>query len=365
MRIIIPVIDFGRSGGYRVLSRLASEWSRSTDVQFIAPAFANEPYYPTDAPTTHVDRLGRDAPRRTRNLAGLSRISQAQLALALGLRRHVKAMDVVLSNHFLTTLAAAAVRRPDVTHVRLMQATEADYYPGSGLKAWTFRKLARRADMCAPHALVNSPEFLIGDTRRLGVVPPGVDRDVFFARHGAHIGPLVIGTIGRTEPWKGTDRVLSALLRCSLPAGTRISVANFGADLHPYRDLPIDEALPRSDHELALWYRGLDLYVVGAYGQPGAYHYPCLEALSCGAPVVSPWYRPADDRNAWIVASTEADTLAAGIQTALNSDDRERESRRSAGVQVAEAHSWPRLAAAALVLIKRAAELDRLSTHNR
>jgi len=355
MRIVIPVIDFGRGGGYRVLSRLASEWSRTTEVQFIAPAFAAEPYFPTDAGIVHVNAHGRVVARETRDLAGFSRVSRAQIALTRGLRRNALPGDVILSNHFLTTLAANGVRSEGTTHVRLMQATEADYYPGDTVRARAFRLLAERADAKAPFVLVNSPEFLVDDRRRIGFIPPGVVQELFHPPPPRQPRPLVLGTIGRSEPWKGTDRVLSALRVCDLPEDARISVANFGADLSAFGDLPIDESVPGRDSDLASWYRDLDIYVVGAYGQQGGYHYPCLEALSCGVTLITPWYRPADESNSWVVESSDPSHLASGINAALSDPD-ERARRRQAGLITVEKHAWPVIAQQALSKLVAASE---------
>ena len=355
MRVVIPVLDFGRSGGYRALARLASEWSRTREVMFVAPYFAADPYYPTDARTLHVDLVGRQRPQAHRGLSGVSRVSMAQTALVLGLRRNTRAGDVVLSNHFLTTLAANTLVGGGTTHVRYMQATEADYYPGNSVKARSFRALAKIADTTAPFVLVNSPEFLVGSPRRIGVIPPGLDDRLFRPECRDRSDGLTIGTIGRAESWKGTDQVLSALRMVNLPESTRIHVANFGADLTPFRDLPLVESQPRDDSELARWYRRLDFYVVGAYGQPGAYHYPCLEALACGVALVTPWYRPADEGNSWIADSSDPSALADRIRAAI-ADAPERARRRDAGLTTAQLHPWPRVAATALELIEAAAE---------
>jgi glycosyltransferase involved in cell wall biosynthesis len=235
-----------------------------------------------------------------------------------------------------------------------MQATEADYYPGSSVRARLMRWLATRADALAPAVLSNSEAFLEGDPRRIAVVPPGIDLTVFGRRGpGAH-GKAVVGTLGRKEPWKGTDRVLRAIRDGGLAADVSVHVADFGFDLSPFADLNIEAVRPAHDSELAEWYRGLDFYVVGAYGQEGAYHYPCLEAMASGVCLITPWYRPADAAVAWLVPSSDPKELAPAIRAAIHSPA-DRRVRINAARRRAEDFSWPGIAARALAALEKAA----------
>ncbi|MCE1173116.1 MAG: hypothetical protein LWW77_00720 [Propionibacteriales bacterium] len=355
MRILIPMLDFGASGGYRVLAELGNRWhAAGVDCAFVVPWFAGDARFPVSAPVLYVDSRGRTRSRDTRDLSGIRRVVLAQLALTRGIRRLVEPSDVVFSNHFLTTIAAFGSEKRGAAHVRLMQAEEAEYYPGGSLKARMFRALVRRADERAPYVIVNSPEFLVGDERRIGVLPPGIDLTLFHPDEPA-ARPLTIGTVGRSEPWKGTHRVLQSVRQASLPGEYVLSVADFGAELAEFGDLPIRTTTPRSDAELADWYRSVDFVVVGGSGQPGAYHYPCLEALATGATLVTPWYRPADAANAWLVEEPEPAQLAAAIDAALAHPE-ERASKRAAGLAAVKDLDWDHLAASAMEMIRRAAE---------
>ncbi len=351
MTIFLPMLDFGASGGYRVLAELGNRWhAAGVECAYLVPWFAGEARYPVDAPVIRVDVLGRRTAGRTRELSGIARVALAQLALTRGLRTVARRGDVVLSNHFLTTNAAFGVERRGVTHVRLMQAEESEYYPGGGLKARFFRRLVRRADQRAPYVIVNSPEFLVGDPRRLGVLPPGIDLTTF-GPGSPQPRPLTIGTIGRSEPWKGTDRVLEAIRRAGITEEYVVSIADFGAELDGFSDLPIRTTVPASDAELAAWYRSVDFVLVGGTGQPGAYHYPCIEALASGATLVTPWYRPADSDNAWVVDEPTPALLAEALTEALDDPERRR-LRREAGLAAVKDLDWRELAASALEFIR-------------
>ena len=354
MTIFIPMLDFGASGGYRVLAELGNRWhATGVECVYLVPWFAGEARYPVDAPVVYVGVLGRETTRRTRELSGVGRVALAQLALTRGLRVLSRPGDVVFSNHFLTTNAALGLERRGVTHVRLMQAEESEYYPGNGAKARFYRRLVRRADELAPNVIVNSPEFLVGDSRRLGVLPPGIDLTTFGPSETAE-RPLTLGTVGRSEPWKGTDRVLQAVRLAEIAGEYVVSVADFGAELSGFSDLPLRTTVPASDSELADWYRSVDFVIVGGSGQPGAYHYPCLEALATGATLVTPWYRPAETANAWVVAEPTPELLSEAIKAALG-DPEQRRARREAGLATVKELDWRHLAASALELIQDAA----------
>ena len=50
MNIVIPLLGFGKAGGYRVLSMLANEWILlGHEVYFIVPDDSSYPYFPTKA----------------------------------------------------------------------------------------------------------------------------------------------------------------------------------------------------------------------------------------------------------------------------------------------------------------------------
>ena len=60
MRILIPVLGFGRGGGYRVLSELASAWTRAGhEVTMLVHREAGTPYFPTNARIIWSDVRGR------------------------------------------------------------------------------------------------------------------------------------------------------------------------------------------------------------------------------------------------------------------------------------------------------------------
>jgi len=65
MRIIIPVLGFGRAGGNRVLSEFANEWvKQGCKVDFLCPDSSDEVYFPTSARVLWVDGFGRISEQR-------------------------------------------------------------------------------------------------------------------------------------------------------------------------------------------------------------------------------------------------------------------------------------------------------------
>jgi hypothetical protein len=60
MNILITVLGFGRSGGYRVLSKLADELiNLNHNVYFLSPDSSKDLYFPTKAKILWTDRKRR------------------------------------------------------------------------------------------------------------------------------------------------------------------------------------------------------------------------------------------------------------------------------------------------------------------
>ncbi len=326
MRILIPIIGFGRAGGYRVLSELASHWSdRGAEVDVRGDGRSDPPYFPTRG---GIRRFARDGSELAAGQpAGRFRPRGDGASIYLGmwraLRRTAADYDVVLANHSLTAWPVALAPRPRTKRVYYVQAYEPDYFaavPGLAarvlgrLSAWSYRLPLQR--------IVNSPIYL--RFRELSAeqwVPPGLDLALFHRRSAppprAPGQPFVVGTIGRHEPAKGTADVLAAFERLAARRDeVRLSVAygNLPATWsHPRASI----AVPADDAELAAWYRGLDVLVAPGTLQLGACHYPVLEAMASGVPVVTTGYLPADRDNAWIVPVHAPDAVAAAIEDVM------------------------------------------------
>src|SRR5262245_20141477 len=104
MRILIPILGFGRAGGYRVISELANNW---ISIGHHASILVNEnsapPYYPTTAEIVWIDDRGCrvsgcTGSERSGSMNVLRNLRSIYRALVSFQPEH----DVVLANHSLT-----------------------------------------------------------------------------------------------------------------------------------------------------------------------------------------------------------------------------------------------------------------------
>ena len=309
MKILIPMAAFGTSGGARVLSRLADAWiDAGHDVDVLVPRAAGQPYFPTRARILRTNLHG--AVEVMPLGEGLERSGlHNNFALRAGLARIGDRYDVVLANHNLTAWAVALAGVPRRARFYYIQA----YEPTFCLNPFAPVRyaLARLSYALPLTQIVNAPSYPGLETRP--VVSCGIDLAVFHPRdmpvRFSADTPIILGTIGRTEPWKGTRYVLEAFERLhARDPRYRLRVA-FGNLPEGWSHPAAEIIVPRSDAELAAFYRSLDILIAGTYGLNDSPHYPVLEAMASGVPTVSTGYRPADESNSWLYPARDIDRL--------------------------------------------------------
>jgi glycosyltransferase involved in cell wall biosynthesis len=77
----------------------------------------------------------------------------------------------------------------------------------------------------------------------------------------------------------------------------------------------------KGDFELANFYRSLDIYISAGTYQLGAVHYPVIEAMACGVPVITTGYFPSSNENAWIIKKENSDEIVSKIKNVLLNKD--------------------------------------------
>jgi glycosyltransferase involved in cell wall biosynthesis len=183
--------------------------------------------------------------------------------------------------------------------------------------------------------------------RARSFVPPGLDLNLFRPsgryRDFADGQPIVLGCIGRREPGKGTRYVLDAFERLNATDSRfRLRVA-FGNLPEGWKHPACEIVVPDGDAELAEFYRSLDIMVAPGTVQHGAAHYPVLEAMACGIPIITTGYIPADEANSWIVANKNSTAIVDATHTIVS--DPYYGERVARALEDIRSFAWPVVAA--------------------
>jgi glycosyltransferase involved in cell wall biosynthesis len=356
VKIVIPILGFGKAGGYRVLSNLATEWVKlGHSVSFLCPISSDLPYFPTVADVFWIDKNGsqikRNEETREKHLHPLVNL----LCLLRGLNRYFSGYDVVLANHSLTafpvTLARIAAKK-----IYYVQAYEPEYYqlqPGFSARVLEF--MAWISYFFPLKRIVNAPVYLkYKNLTSKFVVYPGLDESIFkpCLNKKINTNEFIVGCIGRKEPQKGIEHVYEAMEIASREDKNLILHVAY-CDIHEGEILPfkIRVTVPKNDQELADYYRSLDVLVAPGTVQLGAAHYPAMEAMSCGIPLITTGYFPADQQNSWIVPVRNAKAIKDSI-FAIKQDSIATSSKINGGLDSCSSISWKNVAQKMILFIE-------------
>jgi glycosyltransferase involved in cell wall biosynthesis len=334
MEIVIPVWSLGaKHGGVRVLCELATGLTRRGHrVRVLCFDDGAEPAFRVEA---EIARAG--APPRGRNLIG-DLPAQGRMRAAL---ERLSGADVALANLHLTAdpVHHARIRARKFYYI---QAYEPDFYLGYWARL-PYRFMALRSYRYPLRHIANCQTVARQvdgeDADRVPIVPPGIDPGLFHARGRRAPGErLVVGTIGRPQPWKGTRDCFEAVRRVrerGIGLDFRVAFGNIPAGCE---DVARTDDSPRDDAELTEWYRGLDILLAGVYWR--AAPYPPLEAMACGTAVVStPNDHLREGENALTAPQQDPAALARALERMIR--DRALRARLVAeGIRVAVAHHW-------------------------
>ncbi len=321
MNILIPVLGFGRSGGYRVLSKLADELIKlNHHVCFLSPDVSNVPYFPTKATVLWINNNGSIGDRKATEKEATFFLYQKQLLLGL-LKIDLKSFDVIVCNHSLTTIPLKLAGLTSKT-LYYVQAYEPDYFSElPGLKNKIFGALSAWSYKMNLFTVVNAKLYLhykrLTATRYLY---PGVDFNYFYPLNTLSDDNeiITIGTIGRKEKFKGTMEVYHAFRELKKKyVNLRLKIAFGNPDDFPDMEF-ITCVNPHGDEALAAFYQSLDYYFCAGSSQLGAFHYPVVEAMSCGIPLITTNYYPANQTNAWVIRPNNHSDFISQFEIANN-----------------------------------------------
>jgi glycosyltransferase involved in cell wall biosynthesis len=335
MRILIPILDFARTGGSRVLSNLANEWTnQGCEVMFLVHQSSGKPYFPTDA---HIEWLPQSR-------LVLHRVIDRMITLKKGVERHAELGSVILANHSLTAWPVA-LARTQASKFYYVQAYEPELIADvGGAGSWPSRVLSHASYGLKLTRIVNAPIYRsYKNLQAVHVVPPGLDMNIFYPKEPTvpgSTGEWVVGTIGRSEPWKGTGTVIDA---CNLlhEAGCPIKLRIAYGHVPPGYKVPeyADVCIPKNDFELSNFYRSVDVLMALGKLQLGAAHYPVMEAMACGVPVVTTGYMPASQDNAWIVPIDNPERSAEAVMNIFRDLEVQKEKVHKAKQEISS-YTW-------------------------
>lgn len=298
----------------RVLTQLANTWIKAGHrCTFLVPEGSRHPYFPVAAEILYATSQGVSAT----NTVETSTIPPLML-LYMGLRRVSTQFDIVLANHSLTSWAVSLAANPKIGNFYYIQAYEPDYYP---LNRMPFKKVMAKLSYLLPlKQITNAETYKTKGLRPLAVIPPGINLEVFTPkpiRRSLAPDKVVLGTVGRREPFKGTRYAMEAyqILHGSEPQySIRVALGNVDAG-EGIEIVPI-----ASDHELAEFYKSVDLLLVACVGQHGAPHYPLIEAMASCTPVVHTGFFPGNAENSYLASPADARSIADKVIEALDDE---------------------------------------------
>jgi glycosyltransferase involved in cell wall biosynthesis len=312
MKIYIPILGFGKAGGFRVLSNLANQWIKlGHETYFICIPNKNLnyiPYYPTNATILYFNLNGE----LISDLKEFNKFSKSiffrlrQLyGLTKAINKHTTNEDIILANYSLTAYSVYFSKK-NCNKFYYIQAYEPEYFDNS-LKGNIFSALVTLTYKLKLIRIVNSPLYFNYKYLKSNFcVFPGIDFSIFnnnnkppFFSNKKHI---IIGCIGRIEKSKGTIDVLNAYkILQTHSINCILKIAVFGNENLIDGDKSIIKIYPKNDIELSEFYKNLDLLIAPVNLQLGAVHYPVIEAMSTGTAVISTGHYPANEDNAWLV----------------------------------------------------------------
>lgn len=301
-----------------MLSEMANAWVRAGhEVDFLAPDTSGMPYFPTLAGIAWCDKKGNVLADKEEREFSPRRGWQLLLSLYHGIKAVGNDYDIVLANHSFTTWPIWFARLSNPAKFYYIQAYEPEYYY---LERRPVGWLVSRLSYALPFCQIANTEIY---AEHLGVsgdkiVPFGIDLEKFWSKEGpinfAARNEIIIGCVGRAEAAKGTKYILDAfeaLWKGDKRFSLRVAYGNLP---HNWEHEAVEIVVPQNDIELAHFYRSVDILVAAGTVQHGAPHYPVLEGMASGLPVVHTGFLPGDDQNSWIARNKDSASICEQIK---------------------------------------------------
>lgn len=331
IRIAIPMFVFQKTGGMRVITKLAEEWtSQGIHVDFII-ADSSKPYFPV------TERI------RVVNLKITSKIKRFQ-ALTEFIISNFDDYDILLATQNATTIPIYMASKYKNDYSKgwyYIQAYEPEFYKIYSIKDLIKKIIANKSYSFPLKKIVNADIYKnYKNLRTDKVVYPGIDLKLYHPKRLSFFNNTVrIGTIGRVEEWKGTADVCKAM--------EILKSDGFDFDFYiafnDYDTIPHYFVRPDGDENLSAFYRDMDIVVAACKGQYGAIHYPVIETMAVGTSIVCTDYYPSSEENAYKVDGSSPRQIAEAIKHIIYNKE-EAINKRVQALRDVQQFGWPVIA---------------------
>lgn len=174
------------------------------------------------------------------------------------------------------------------------------------------------------------------------IVNPAIDHNVFYPKEvEKDSDKLRVVAFGKQTRWKGFPELLEAM-EIVMKHRNDVELIVYGVKRPTYESkVPYTFIQGPSDEELAKLYSSADVVVSASWYE--SFPLPPIEAMACGAPVVTTRYGTEDyafhEQNALVVPPKDPKALAEAILRLLNDEDL-REHFRKEGPRTAKQFRW-------------------------
>jgi glycosyltransferase involved in cell wall biosynthesis len=321
VKITFPVFGLGGAGGEKALVRIANGLvDRGHDVSFVLPLGGYSKTYPTKA------RLIKTLPI----ISGYRKLHVPYINLltsCIALTPRIPKSEIVCANFCLTALPTLIATRllKKGTPFYFVQHYESLFFD----KFYQFGYRSHVKGMYRYFENIITVSKWLDDKiyehtgKRSTVINPGIDLDIFRPLKNEKTNMKTVLCLGVNPVWKGNADVIEAM-EIVYEKCKKVKLIIVGrADIQVKSEIPYEQRRA-TDQELAKLYSSCNVYVLGSWyeGCPA----PPLEAMACGAPVVSTdnlgiREYGVDGRNCLVVPPRNPQAMADAILRLLSDKD--------------------------------------------
>lgn len=339
MKILIPILALGKSGGIKVLTNLANNWNKmGIETTILVMNHTVEPYYKINCDVYYLNNNGEKSRLSTNERIPVYRQIKS---LYIYLKENSYKYDYVIANYNLT--AYPIFLGSSSKNIYYIQAYEPEFYndiKNNMIKKYIFMFLAWFSYFLPLLKIVNSNMYLnYKNIKTNYVVFPGIDLNIYFPEERnlkSNTDKFIIGCIGRNEEWKGSNDVSKAIeiLHNNGYKNIELLVA-----FNPVNYQNHTLVFPDGDKNLADYYRSLDILITPGQIQLDAIHYPVIEAMATKTPLITTGYYPSTEKNCYLVPIKSPEKIAEKILYIINNYEKAIEKTNKA-YSCIEEFSW-------------------------